>query len=75
MERIIALYDDYTTLLVRTNAPSQIIDDALEYRDNMLDNDDPAFRSDFEEMQDFVHNKGYLFEEIGDPDDLEKYYW
>ena len=75
MERIIRLYDDYETLLVRTDAPPQIIDDAIEYRDDMLDNDDPAFRSDFEEMQDFIHNKGYSFEEIGDPDDLEGYYW
>ena len=75
MERIIRLYDDYTTLLVRTNAPSQIIDDAIEYRDDMLTNDDPAFRSDFEEMHDFINNKGYSFEEIGYIEDIEGYYW
>jgi hypothetical protein len=41
----------------------------------MLKNDDPSFRSDFEEMQEYLQNKGYDFKQIGYVDGIERYYW
>ena len=75
MDRIINLYDDESEFIVETDAPSEEIEKALEYKNQMLENDDPAFRSDYEEMQDYLHSKGYTFEEIGYTYELEKYYW
>lgn len=73
--RIINLFDYETNCLVETNAPEEEIRNAIAHKNQMLENDDPSFRSDFEEMQDYLHNKGYTFEQIGYPDEIERYYW
>lgn len=74
-ERIVNLYDCDTDFLVRTNASTELIEEALEYKQKMLEEDDPAFRSDFEEMQEYVKNKGYVFEQIGYANEIESYSW
>ena len=75
MERMINLYDDESEFIVKTDAPSEEIKKALAHKNKMLEDDDPAFRSDFEEMQDYLQGKGYTFEEIGYTYELEKYCW
>ena len=73
--RIINLHDCESDYLVETNAPRKEILKALDHKNQMLIDDDPKFRSDFEEMQEFVHSRGYSFEAIGYVEDLEGYDW
>lgn len=73
--RLINLYDNYTNKLVQTNAPSEVISDAIEYKNQLLENDDPNFICDFEAIQDYIWEHGYEFEDIGYVEDLEAYYW
>lgn len=74
--RIITLYDyDNNYLLVETNAPSSIIEEALEYKNDMLINDDPSFRSDFEEMQEYIQKRNYVFDQLDYVNCIEGYYW
>ena len=73
--RIINLFDDDTNFLVKTNAPKEEIRNAITHKNQMLENDDPGFRSDFEEMQEYLWNKGYDFEQIGYVDEIEGYCW
>ena len=73
--RIINLCDCDTDYLVETNAPVEEIDNAIDYKNEMLANDDPSFRSDFEEMQEYLHSKGYIFEAIGYVNEIESYLW
>ena len=73
--RIIKLYDDDTTLLVNTDASAELIEEAICYKNDLLNKDDPDFRSDFEEMQDYITNKGFTFDEIGYISDIEGFYW
>lgn len=73
--RIINLYDCETDYLVKTNAPVEEIDNAIDYKNELLANDDPSFRSDFEEMQEYLHSKGYIFEAIGYVNEIESYLW
>ena len=75
MTRIINLYDCENNFLVETDAPVIEIKKAIEYKDKMLIENDPSFRSDFEEMQDYLQQKGYTFEQIGYTVDLESYEW
>ena len=73
--RIINLFDDGTNFLVETNAPEEEIRNAIAHKNQMLENDDPSFRSDFEEMQDYLQNKGYTFNSFGYIEEIEGYYW
>ena len=73
--RIINLFDDDTNFLVETNAPEEEIRNAIAHKNQMLENDDPSFRSDFEEMQEYLGNKGYNFAQIGYVDEIEGYCW
>ena len=73
--RIINLFDDDTNFLVETNAPEEEIRNAIAHKNQMLENDDPSFRSDFEEMQEYLQNKGYEFDQIGYVNEIESYYW
>jgi len=75
MTRIINLCDWDNDFLVETDAPANEIEKAIEYKDKMLIENDPSFRSDFEEMQDYLQQKGYTFEQIGYITDLESYEW
>ena len=52
--RMINLFDSDTNFLVLTNAPAEEIRNALNYKNQMLIDDDPSFRSDFEEMQEYL---------------------
>ena len=73
--RIINLYYDDTNFLVETNAPEEEIINARAHKNRMLENDDPSFRSDFEEMQEYLQNKGYEFDQIGYVNEIESYCW
>ena len=73
--RIINLYDSETNYLVQTDAPAEEIHNAIAYKNQMLENDDPSFRSDFEEMQSYLQEKGYTFEQFGYVNDIEGYCW
>lgn len=73
--RMINLFDSETNLLVLTNAPAEEIRNALDYKNQMLIDDDPSFRSDFEEMQEYLWDKGYDFEQVGYVEEIEGYYW
>ena len=73
--RIINLFDNETNFLVETNAPEEEIRNAIAHKNQMLENDDPSFRSDFEEMQDYLQNKGYTFNSFGYIEEIEGYYW
>ena len=73
--RIINLHDCESDYLVRTDAPKEEIMKALEHKNQMLVDDDPSFRSDFEEMQDYLQSRGYSFEAIGYVEDIEGYNW
>jgi len=74
-KRIINLFDCDTNFLVETDAPKEEIIKALQHKNEMLINDDPNFRCDFEEMQDYLWEKGYYFESIGYVEDIEAYNW
>lgn len=73
--RMINLFDSETNLLVLTNAPAEEIRNALDHKNQMLIDDDPSFRSDFEEMQEYLWDKGYDFEQVGYVEEIEGYYW
>jgi hypothetical protein len=71
-ERNIKLVDYGGELFVITNAPSFLIEEAIKYRDMVLENDLPIC-SDFECMQEYINEKGFIFDEINVSD--ESYYW
>lgn len=72
--RIIVLVDCDTQFLVSTDAPANLIDAAIEYKNKLLENDEPI-SSDFEAMQDYLNKEGYSLEEIGYVSDIESYLW
>lgn len=72
--RIIVLHDCDTDFLVETDAPKEEIELAIAHKNDMLCLNLP-FRSDFEEMQEYLNDKGYYLEEIGYVNDLETYNW
>ncbi len=69
-ERVIVLKDDYERLYVFTNAPAEVIKEAIEHRNNVLLSEDSPV-SDFEIIQEYLNAKGYTFEETN----IEDYYW
>ena len=73
--RLINLHDCDTDLLVETNAPAEEIRNAIAHKNKMLEEDDESFRSDFEEMQEYLQNKGYEFDQIGYVNAVEWYLW
>lgn len=70
--RNVKLFDDYEDLFIATNAPSFLIEEAIKYRDMVLENDLP-FCCDFETIQEYINEKGFTFDEINVSD--ESYYW
>ena len=73
--RIINLYDDDTNYLIETDAPAEEIRKAIEYKNKLLFEEDVLFRSDFEEMQEYLYQKGFCFEPIGYVNEIESYIW
>lgn len=73
--RLINLFDSETDFLVETNAPVEEIKKAIKHKNEMLINYDPSFRSDFEEMQDYLNSRGYYFEQVGYVNEIESYEW
>lgn len=69
--RIIQLKDEYDTLLVETDAPENIIEEAIKYRNENLDlfYDQP----EFEVISAYIQSNGYYFEELSLTDEI--YYW
>lgn len=79
-ERIITLSDCDSNTVAKTNAPSNIIDEAIAYKNSLLENDDPEFSSDFESMQDYISKAGYYLEYVGiiennNRSEIEDYEW
>ena len=72
--RVINLYDCETNFLAETNAPPEEIEKAIEYRNDLLERD-IYINSDFESMQEYLMNKGYILSELGYVDDIESYEW
>lgn len=74
--RIINLIDPYGNTLVRTNVPEDIIQEALNYRDECILNGD-ELPPEFEMIQEYIYekNNNYVFEMIGDLEDIESYNW
>jgi len=74
--RIINLFDCDTNFLVKTNVPAEIIGEALDYKNELLINDEPI-SSDFEAMQEYIWKKNpdYIFEEVGYVNEIESYLW
>ena len=62
-ERHISLDDDYVKNIIKTNAPSFLIKEAIKYRDMLLENDVPIC-SDFECVQEYIKEKGFSFERV-----------
>ena len=71
-ERNIKLVNYNGDLFVITNAPSFLIEEAIKYRDMVLENGLP-FCCDFETIQEYINEKGFTFDEIKVSD--ESYYW
>lgn len=61
--RNVRLVGHYGDLFITTNAPSFLIEEAIKYRDMVLENDLPIC-SDFECIRDYIKEKGFAFEEI-----------
>ena len=71
--RRIILYDDYEDYLAYTDAPADLVQAAIDHKNDMLIKDLPI-ASDFEEMIDFLNDKGFvLYHPDTEPD--ETYYW
>ena len=71
MKRIICLYDQYEHIYVKTNATKEMVEKSIEFKNDVrlveLDNGN----SDFEIMEKFLNEKGYIFSQI----EMEHYYW
>ena len=72
--RIINLYDCDTNFLVKTNAPAEELENAIAYKNDLLENDKPI-SSDFEAMQEYLMDKGYIFDSVGYVNEIESYLW
>lgn len=72
--RIINLFDCDTNFLVETNAPEEEIENAIAYKNDLLENDEPI-SSDFEAMQEYLMDKGYIFDSVGYVNEIESYLW
>lgn len=75
LPRTIILSDCDNDLIVNTNAPQSEIENAIAHKNKLLEEDAPQFSSDFEEMQEYLRAKGYIFERIGYANELERYSW
>lgn len=71
-ERYISFENKFRKLIVKTNAPSFLIKEAISYKDLMLENNIPNCNS-FECVQEYIQEKGFKFEKINVSS--ESYYW
>lgn len=71
-KRNIILENKFRKLIVKTNAPSFLIKEAISYKDLMLENNIPNCNS-FECIQEYIQEKGFTFEAI--KVSSESYYW
>lgn len=75
LPRTIILSDCDDELVVTTNAPQSEIENAIAHKNKLLEEDAPQFSSDFEEVQEYLRAKGYIFERVGYTNELERYSW
>lgn len=61
-ERYISLDDEFGNLIVKTNAPSYLIENAISYKDTMFENNIPI--CDFDCIQEYIQEKGFSFEKV-----------
>ena len=72
-ERIIVLKCWESKTYVSTNAPSDIIEEAIDYLSEAREKEDLGGLSDFDIVQKYVEDKQYTFEET--EEDCEEYWW
>lgn len=71
--RIIVLKDYDKRVYVETDAPSEEIEESLDYKEEVRFNMEQNDLSDFEIIQNHLQEKGYVFEEV--EEDCEEYWW
>ena len=71
--RLIILYDDQEDFYAYTDAPKELIQAAIDYKCDCLNND-ILITSDFDCMQEFLLKKGYTLYQAT-VTDIERYYW
>ena len=72
-ERVIVLKCWESKTYVRTDAPSDIIEEAIDYLNEVREEEDLEDLSDFEIVQKYVEDRQYTFEE--QEEDCEEYWW
>ena len=72
-ERVIILNYWGLKTYVRTDAPSEIIEEAIDYLNEVREEEDLEDLSDFEIVQKYVEDRHYTFEET--EEDCEEYWW
>lgn len=72
-ERVIILNYWGLKTYVRTDAPSEIIEEAIDFLNEVREEKDLEDLSDFEIVQKYVEDRQYTFEET--EEDCEEYCW
>lgn len=75
-ERVIKFKDEYGAIYVKTNAPSDDIEDAIAYREELIERwieQDTDIDCSFNAIANYLIEKGYYFEEV--EEDCEEYWW
>lgn len=72
-ERVIVLKCWNEKTYVRTDAPRCIIEEAIEYRNEVREDGNFDEMSDFELVQKYAEDRCYTFEEC--EEDCEEYWW
>lgn len=70
--RIVVFRDYGDRAYIETDAPSEEIEDAIAYKDELLDSD-VEIDSEFDVVQKYLQERGYYFEEV--VEDVEEYWW
>lgn len=72
MTRIIVFRDYGDRVYIETDAPSEEIEDAIAYKDELLDSD-VVIDCEFDVVKKYLQERGYYFEEA--IEDVEEYWW
>lgn len=75
-ERVIKFKDEYGAIYVKTNAPSYEIENAIAYREELIEQlieQDTYEDCSFNVIANYLIEKGYTFEE--QEEDCEEYWW
>ena len=72
-ERVIKFKDEYGDIYVKTNAPSYEIEDAIAYREELIDDGNDEEDCGFNAIANYLTERGFTFEE--QEEDCEEYWW